>query len=64
MKVTIDYNRCMGDRQCSEMCPAVFEYDEGKTEARVRVAVVPPELEERVRQTAAKCDTEAITIEE
>jgi ferredoxin len=64
MKVTIDYSRCMGDRQCSEMCPEVFEYDEGKTEARVRVAVVPPELEERVRQTAAKCDTEAIEIEE
>jgi ferredoxin len=54
----------MGDRQCSEMCPEVFEYDEGKTEARVCVDVVPPELEERVRQTAAKCDTEAITIEE
>ncbi len=64
MKATIDYSRCMGDRQCSEMCPEVFEYDEAKTEARVRVAVVPPELEERVRQTAAKCDTEAITIEE
>ena len=64
MKVTIDYDRCMGDRQCSEMCPEVFEYDEAKTEARVRVAVVPPELEERVRQTAAKCDTEAIDIEE
>ncbi len=64
MKVTIDYDRCMGDRQCSDMCPEVFEYDEGKTEARVRVDVVPPELEERVRQTAAKCDTEAITIEE
>jgi ferredoxin len=64
MKVTIDYSRCMGDRQCSEMCPEVFEYDEVKTEARVRVDAVPPELEERVRQTAANCDTEAITIEE
>jgi len=64
MKVTIDYDLCMGDSLCSEMCPEVFEYDEDKTEARVRVAVVPPELEERVRQTAAKCDTEAIIIEE
>jgi ferredoxin len=64
MKVTIDYDRCMGDRQCSDMCPEVFAYDEVKTEARVRVDVIPPELEERVRQTAAKCDTEAITIEE
>ena len=64
MKVTIDYDLCMGDRQCSEMCPEVFEYDEDKLEARVRVAVVPPELEDRVRQTAAKCDTGAIIIEE
>lgn len=64
MKVTIDYSRCMGDGECNKMCPEVFAYDEDKLEARVRVAVVPPELEERVRQTAAKCDTEAITIEE
>ena len=64
MKVTIDYDLCMGDRQCSEMCPEVFGYDENTLEARVRVAVVPPELEDRVRQTAAKCDTGAIIIEE
>ena len=64
MKVTIDYDLCMGDRECSEMCPEVFEYDEEKLEARVRVDVVPPELEERVRKTAAKCDTGAIIIKE
>jgi ferredoxin len=64
MIVTIDYDLCMGDSLCSEMCPEVFEYDEDKLEARVRVAVVPPELEEQVRQTAAKCDTDAIIIEE
>jgi len=64
MKVKIDYSLCMGDSRCSEMCPEVFEYDEEKTEARVRVDVVSPELEERVRQTAAECDTGAIKIEE
>ena len=64
MKVTIDYDLCMGDRQCSDMCPEAFEYDEDTLEARVRAAVVPPELEEKVRQTAAKCDTGAIIIEE
>jgi ferredoxin len=64
MKVSIDYNRCMGDGECCKMCPEVFEYDEEKTEARVRVTVVPHGLEEKVRQTAAKCDTEAINIEE
>jgi ferredoxin len=35
MKVTIDYDLCMGDRQCCEMCPEVFEYDEEKLEAHV-----------------------------
>ncbi len=64
MKVTIDYDRCMGDGECCEMCPEVFSYDDVKTEASVRVEVVPPELEVRVRQTAEKCDTEAIIIDE
>jgi ferredoxin len=44
--------------------PAFFEYDEDKTEARVCVDVVPPELEEKTRQAAAECDPGAITIEE
>ena len=44
--------------------PGVFEYDDDKTEARVCVDVVPPELEEKVRQAAAECDPGAITIEE
>jgi ferredoxin len=64
MKVTIDYDLCMGDSHCSEICPGVFEYDEDKTEARVCVDVVPPELEEKVRQAALECDPGAITIEE
>jgi ferredoxin len=54
----------MGDSHCSEICPGVFEYDEDKTEARVCVDVVPPELEEKVRQAALECDPGAITIEE
>ena len=64
MKVSIDYDRCMGDGECCKMCPEVFAYDEDKTEASVKIADVPPELQEKVRQTAAKCDTEAIVIEE
>jgi ferredoxin len=64
MKVTIDYSLCMGDSHCSEICPEVFEYDDQKTEARVRVDVILPELEERVRQAAQECDPGAIVIEE
>ena len=28
MKVSIDYDLCMGDSHCSDICPGVFEYDD------------------------------------
>ena len=31
MKVKIDYDLCMGDGHCSEVCPEVFAYDDEKT---------------------------------
>jgi len=64
MKVTIDYDLCMGDGHCSELCPEVFVYDDDKTEAHVCVDIVPSELHEKVRKAAAECDPGAITIEE
>ena len=32
MKVKIDYDLCMGDGHCSEVCPEVFAYDDEKTD--------------------------------
>ncbi|MFC1591924.1 ferredoxin [Thermodesulfobacteriota bacterium] len=64
MKIKIDYDRCMGDGHCSEVCPKVFDYDDAMTEVRVSQAEIPPELEKLVRRAAEECDTDAILIEE
>ena len=64
MKVKIDYDLCMGDGHCSEICPEVFEYDDEQTEARVIVDEVPEHLEDSVRRAIKECDTDAIIVEE
>ena len=64
MKVKIDYDLCMGDRNCNKLCPEVFDYDEDQFQARIIVDDVPEHLQERVRQAAAECATGAIIIEE
>ena len=63
MKVKIDYDLCMGDRNCSKVCPEVFEYDEDQLISRVKVEEVPKHLEGRVRQAAEECAPGAIIIE-
>ena len=37
MKVKIDYDLCMGDRNCNDLCPEVFQYDEEKLVSHVLV---------------------------
>ena len=64
MKVKIDYELCMGDKNCNKVCPEVFEYDEDQLISRVLVDEVPPHLEAAVRKAAAECVPEAIIIEE
>ena len=64
MKVKIDYDLCMGDRNCCKVCPDVFQYDEDQLEAHVIMEEVPQELETLVRQAAKECVPEAIVIEE
>jgi len=64
MKVRIDYDRCMGDGHCSEVCPEVFDYDQEKTEVRVTHEQVPEQYRPQVRKAADECDTVAIIIEE
>ena len=64
MKVKIDYDLCMGDKNCNKVCPEVFEYDEDQLISRVLVDEVPKDLEEAVRQAARECVPEAIIIEE
>jgi ferredoxin len=64
MKVKIDYDLCMGDRNCCKVCPDVFQYDEDQLEARVILEKVPKNLEVLVRKAADECVPEAIVIEE
>ena len=64
MKIKIDYDLCMGDGHCSEVCPEVFAYDDQKTEARVILEEIPPQLEDRVKKAMEECDTDAIIVVE
>ena len=64
MKVKIDYESCMGDRNCNDLCPEVFQYDEEELVSHILVDEVPKHLEGVVRQAAAECAGEAIIIEE
>ena len=63
MKATIS-KQCMGDRNCNKLCPEVFEYDEDQLLSIVKTDDIPQHLEAVVRQAAAECGADAITIEE
>lgn len=64
MRVKIDYDLCMGDRNCNKVCPEVFEYDEDQMVSRVLVDEVPDHLKDLVRRAAEECAPEAIVVEE
>ncbi len=63
MKVTIT-EQCMGDRNCNDLCPEVFKYDEDELKSTIQVDPIPDHLKDKVRQAAAECGAEAIIIEE
>lgn len=63
MKVTIS-KMCMGDRNCNDLCPEVFEYDEDQLKSTIKLDPIPEHLKDIVRQAAAECGADAITIEE
>ncbi|TKB25730.1 ferredoxin [Desulfopila sp. IMCC35006] len=63
MKAVIS-KECMGDRNCNKLCPEVFEYDEDQLLSIVKFDEIPKHLEAVVRQAAAECGANAITIEE
>ncbi len=63
MKVKID-SQCMGDRNCNNLCPEVFEYDEDQLLSIVKFDEIPKHLEAIVQQAADECGAKAITIEQ
>jgi len=65
MKVRIDHDLCMGDRNCNKVCPEVFAYDEDQMQSQVLVdEEVPKHLEDLVRRAATECVPGAVVIEE
>ena len=63
MKVTIS-KMCMGDRNCNDLCPEIFKYDEDQLKSTIQVDEIPEHFKDKVRQAAAECGADAITIEE
>ena len=63
MKVTIT-KECMGDRNCNELCPEIFEYDEDELKSTVKMDEIPEHLKAVVQQAADECGAKAIIIEE
>ena len=63
MKVRINEDECTGCEECTEAVPDVFEMNEDGDIAKVKLEIVPPDLEEDVEGAADDCPAEAIIIE-
>ena len=63
MKVTIT-KQCMGDRNCNDLCPEIFEYDEDQLKSTVKMDEIPEHFKEVVRRASDECGADAIIIEE
>jgi ferredoxin len=55
---------CMGDRNCNDLCPEVFAYDEDQLKSTIKMDAIPEQFKDKVRQAAAECGAEAIIVEE
>lgn len=61
MRAAVDPDRCEGHARCWDICPEVFQLDEGG-HGTVIMDVVPAELEAKAREAADNCPERAITI--
>ena len=62
MKVTIT-KQCMGDRNCNNLCPEIFKYDEDQLKSIIKVDETPEYLKDVVRKAADECGADAIIIQ-
>ena len=63
MKVSVDKELCMGDRNCNMLCPEVFKYDEDELMSIVLLDEISEHLEDKVNQAVDECPAGAITID-
>jgi ferredoxin len=61
MRVSVDADRCEGHARCWGICPEVFDLDD-EGHAVVRLADVPPDLDDKVRDAARNCPERAIVV--
>lgn len=61
MKATVT-DECIGCELCVNVCPEVFEM--GDSLAEVKTDPVPPDAEDKAREAAEGCPTDAIVLEE
>jgi ferredoxin len=64
MKIEVDQMKCDTSGICVKECPQVFRFQEGSKRATVILDEIPTELEEKCREVAKMCPTDAITIRE
>ncbi len=61
MKAVIS-KQCMGDRNCNDICPQVFEFDENELKSIVKFEEIPEQYQDVVRRAAEECGADAIEI--
>lgn len=61
MKATVT-DECIGCELCVNVCPEVFEM--GDSLAEVKTDPVPPDAEDKAREAAEGCPTDAIVLDE
>ncbi|HUW19162.1 MAG TPA: ferredoxin [Sedimentisphaerales bacterium] len=63
MKVHVDPGLCSGSGACVDTCPQLFELNqEGVSTAKTEN--VPEDLQQKCKEAAENCPTQAISIEE
>lgn len=64
MKITIDQDRCISSGQCVTAVPEVFDQREEDGVVMLLTGTPPADLAAEVRQAAAVCPAQAITVAE
>ena len=64
MRAFVDKELCMGDRNCNNLCPEVFQYDEEELMSIVQMDEITEEYHDLVIQAMEECPAGAIRIED